>query len=195
MEIYQNLSLEDLPNEEWRDVVGYEGLYQVSNMGRVKMLERKVLANKSIRTIKEHLIKQNFSEKKYLNICLWHKNKGKTFFVHKLVLNAFKPKESDDLECNHLNEIRTDNRIENLEWISHMDNLKYGSRAEKHRKAMTNHISMSKKVVQLSLSGDFIAEYPSLREAERVLGFPMSNIKECCKGRYKSTHGFIFKYK
>lgn len=195
MDIYKNLSLEDLPNEEWRDVVGYEGLYQVSNLGRVKMLEREVLANKSIRQIKAHLIKQYFTSKKYLFVTLWSNNKSRQIMVHRLVLESFKGSPHTHQECNHINEKRDDNRIDNLEWATHIDNLNYGSRTEKHRAAMTNHPSMSKGVIQYDLSGNFICEYPSLREAARNLGFYMGNILECCKGRYKSTHGFIFKYK
>lgn len=195
MEIYKNLNLSNLKDEIWNDVVGYEGLYQVSNLGRVKMLERKVLANKSIRIIKEHIIKQYFTTKKYLFVTLWSRNKSKQYAVHRLVLESFKGLPPQKMECNHINENRTDNRIDNLEWLTHIDNLNYGSRTTKHKKAMTNHPSMSKKVIQYDLNGVFICEYPSLREASRILGFHMSNIKECCKGRYKSTHGFIFKYK
>lgn len=195
MEIYKNLSLKDLPNEEWRDVVGYEGLYKVSNMGRVKMLERSVPQRYGYKRIEEHLIKQILSPKNYLFVDLWRSNKNKRMSVHRLVLQAFSQQDSDRLECNHINEIRLDNRIENLEWLSHKDNLNYGTRKDKHKQILTNHPSLSKSVLQYGLDGEFIAEYPSLREAGRQLNISMCNIKDCCKGRYKKTHGFIFKYK
>lgn len=195
MEIYKEFSLKDLPNEEWRDVVGYEGLYKVSNMGRVKMLPRNVLANKSQRIIPEHIIKQIETQKGYLSVDLWNMNNRKRFMVHRLVLNAFNGKNSDKKECNHKNENRKDNIYTNLEWISHKENINYGSRTEKQKVAMINHSRMSKPIVQYDLNGRFIAEYPSMRQAARELCFDMSNIKDCCKGRYKSTHGFVFKYK
>lgn len=195
MEIYQNLSLEDLPNEVWKDIPNYEGLYQVSNLGRVKMMSRVVMANKSKRKISEHIIKQIKNPKGYLAVDLWRNNGYIRFMVHRIVLYAFVGIPQDSYECNHRNQNRSDNRVVNLEWITHKENLNYGDRTTKHRKTMTNHQNLSKRVMQYDLNGDFIAEYPSLREAGRQLGFSISNIKECCKGRYKSTHGYIFRYK
>lgn len=194
-EIYKNLSLEDLPGEVWRDVVGYDNKFMVSNMGRVKMLERKVLANKSIKTIKEHILKQHVSTKGYLYVHLWSDNKKERQYVHKIVLSSFFRCKNANEECNHKNEIRTDNSLENLEWITHKENLNYGNRTRKHSESMKNHPSMSKGVIQMDMNGNFISEYPSLREAGRMLNIHMTNIKDCCKGKYKSTHGYIFKYK
>lgn len=194
-EIYKNLSLEDLPGEVWRDVVGYENKFMVSNMGRVKMLERKVLANKSIKTIKEHILNQYVTEKGYLCVHLWSNNTKKQEFVHKLVLSSFYREKYNDEECNHKNEIRSDNKLYNLEWITHKENLNYGNRTRKHSESMKNHPSMYKGVIQMDMNGNFISEYPSLREAGRMLNIHMTNIKDCCKGKYKSTHGYIFKYK
>lgn len=195
MDTYKNLSLEDLPNEVWKDVVGYEGLYQVSNLGRVKMLPRKVLANKSIKNIKEHILKQTISKKGYLYVDFWVNNKVKRFAVHRLVLSAFLGNSEISLECNHKNENRSDNRLDNLEWLTHRENLNYGNRTNKQKQKMLNHPSLSLPVIQYNMVGQYIAEYKSLREAGRVLGFSFSCIKECCKGRCKSTHGYIFKYK
>lgn len=192
---YETLNLEDLPNEEWKPVSGYEGLYCVSNLGRVKMLERKVMANKSTRIIKEHIIRQIETTKGYLHVDLWAKNKHTRAAVHRLVLFAFYGEPESKKECNHKNENRKDNRVENLEWITHKENLNYGSRLERHRAAMLNHPNMSKSISQYDLNGDFIQDFSSIREAARVLGFSMCNIKDCCKGRYKQTHGYIFKYK
>lgn len=194
-EIYKNLSLEDLPGEVWKDVVGYEGLYQVSNLGRVKMLSRNVLANKSVRTIKEHIITQHISQKGYLYVCLWDNNKGKKVYVHKIVLSSFLRGKGIGEECNHLNENRTDNRLNNLEWCSHKYNINYGERTKKHSKSMKNHKSLSVPVIQLSLNNEYIAEYPSLREAGRVMNRSFTSIKECCKGRCKSAFGFKWMYK
>ncbi len=193
--LYKNLSLEDLPGEEWRDVVGYEGLYKVSNLGRVKMLERNVLANKSIKKIKEHILSQHLSSKKYLTVHFWVKNHKKAEYVHKLVLTAFIRERLDGEECNHLNEVRTDNRLVNLEWISHKENINYGNRSKRHSEAMRNHPHLSKPVIQFGMDGNFIAEYPSLREAGRVLNVNYNQIKECCKGRINNAFGYIFKYK
>lgn len=195
MEIYQNLSLENLPNEEWRDVVGYEGLYKVSNLGRVKMLERKVLANKSIKTIKEHLIKQIKSPKGYLFVDLWTKNKNKRVGVHICVLMSFCPTNNSSLECNHINENRDDNRIENLEWLTHKENLNYGNRTQKHKQALLNHPKMSKGVILCDKKGNVIKEYPSMREVIRELHIGGKTLKDCCDGIREYKNGLTFKYK
>lgn len=194
-EIYKNLSLEDLPGEEWRDVVGYDNKFMVSNMGRVKMLERKVLANKSIKTIKEHILKQHVSTKEYLYVHLWSDNKKEMQYVHKIVLSSFFRCKKATEECNHKNEIRTDNSLENLEWLSHKENINYGYRSEKHSASMKNHKSLSKPIVQLSLDGILIEEYPSLREAGRRLGVSYTHIGECCRGKINSAFGYKFQYK
>ena len=194
-EIYKNLSLEDLPGEEWRDVVGYDNKFMVSNMGRVKMLERKVLANKSIKTIKEHILKQHVSTKGYLYVHLWSDNKKERQYVHKIVLSSFFRCKNANEECNHKNEIRTDNSLENLEWLSHKENINYGDRTKKHSASMMNHKSLSKPIVQLSLDGILIEEYPSLREAGRRLGVSYTHIGECCRGKINSAFGYKFQYK
>lgn len=193
-EIYKNLSLENLPNEEWRVIEDYEG-FMVSNLGRVKMLSRIVPANKSQRTIKEHILKQYETTKKYLNVHLWKDNKCRQVHVHKLVLSAFLGCKEENKECNHKNENRKDNRIDNLEWVSHKENINYGNRTRKHSAAMRNHPSLSKPVIQLDLNGNFVSEYPSLREAGRIIGRSFGMIKECCKGRVKSAYGFKWNYK
>lgn len=194
-EIYKNLSLEDLPGEVWKDVVGYEGLFQVSCLGRIKMLTREVLANKSIKHINKHILTQHLSTKGYLYVYLWAGNKKERIYVHKAVLSSFIREKRIGEECNHLNENRLDNRLDNLEWCSHKYNINYGNRTKKQSESMKNHKSLSKPVLQLNMDGEYIAEYPSLREAGRVMNRSFTSIKECCKGRYKSAFGFKWMYK
>ena len=166
-----------MDNQEiWCDVKGYEGLYKVSNLGRIKMLERQVFANKSKKTIKAHILKQYENPKGYLFVDLWSKNKGKRFFTHRIVLNSFVGASKPSQECNHKNENRKDNRIENIEWLTHKANLNYGNRTKKHKDKLTNHPSLSKIVQQFTLDGVLVAEYPSCREAKRKLRIHNMNI-------------------
>lgn len=102
MEIYQNLSLEDLPNEEWRDVVGYEGLYQVSNLGRVKSLEVK-FKNSFYNKKREKIMSQHDNGKGYLTISISINGKSKKEYVHRLVANSFIYRDEDKVEVNHKN--------------------------------------------------------------------------------------------
>lgn len=120
MDIYKDLSLEDLPKEEWRDIVGYEGLYQVSNMGRVRSLER--LDTKG-RKVKRKIRKLTMSNTGYLCVSLYDKRGiGSLFCVHLLVLTAFVSNVENKPCVDHINTIRTDNRVENLRWATYKEN-------------------------------------------------------------------------
>ena len=124
MEIYQNLSLEDLPNEEWRDVVGYEGLYQVSNLGRVKSLEVK-FKNSFYNKKREKIMSQHDNWKGYLTISISINGKSKKEYVHRLVANSFIYRDEDKVEVNHKNLNKKDNNINNLEWVSKKENMRH----------------------------------------------------------------------
>lgn len=120
MEVYKNLSLENLPDEEWRDIKGYEGLYQVSNMGRVKSLAR--LDSKN-RKVKERIRKQRISNVGYPCVSLYDK-KGASilWYVHVLVLSTFVPNIDNKPCIDHINTIRTDNILSNLRWVTYSEN-------------------------------------------------------------------------
>lgn len=107
----------DKPSEEvWKDIIGYEGLYQVSNFGNVKSLGNNF-------TRKERLLKLSPQSKGYLTVVLQKNGKRKTTLVHRLVAEYFIPNLDKKLQVNHINGIKTDNRVENLEWVSHRENL------------------------------------------------------------------------
>lgn len=122
-EIYKNLSLEDLPGEEWRDVVGYEGLYQVSNLGRVKSLWKfdSKGRKKGVVILRQSIGKTN----KYCLVNLHGKNgKGLVQTVHRIVAKAFLPNPLNKPCIDHINTIRTDNRICNIRWVTYSENCR-----------------------------------------------------------------------
>ena len=174
-----------MKNEEWRDVAGYEGLYQVSNMGLVKSLERK---DRFGRTVKERILKQTVTHDGYLMISLCTGGKQKMFSVHRLVCQAFHENPDNKSDVNHINENKTDNRACNLEWSTRKENLNHGSRNERAAKAR------SKPVGQYTRYGDLVKVWPSTQEAERQAGFNHGNISEVANGNRKTAHGFIWKY-
>ena len=114
--------------EIWKDIPEYEGLYQVSNLGNIKSLEK----SKGWCKIKEKTLKLRIDKDGYYRVILSKNSKPKMFLVHRLVAQAFIPNPNNLPEINHKNEIKTDNRVENLEWCTQLYNLHYGNRAKKY---------------------------------------------------------------
>lgn len=123
-------------SEIWKDIEGYEGIYQASNLGRVKSLER-TFQNKhesKPRTLPERVLSPSDNKAGYLTVALSREGKLKYFYVHRLVLNSFTKNNCGKEQCNHKNGDKHDNRLENLEWLSPSDNLKHYYRELKHGK-------------------------------------------------------------
>ena len=110
--------------EEWKDIQGYEGLYQVSNLGNVKNLERIVKCKlQKTKTIKEHLLKKSVNKFGYEYVCLSNDSITRKIKVHRLVAQAFIPNPLNKPQVNHINGIKTDNKVENLEWCNNQENM------------------------------------------------------------------------
>lgn len=179
-------------NEIWKDIKNYEGLYQVSNLGRVKSLDRVLKQKNGIeKRVKGIILKQNCKKTGYLTVVLQKNNKQKTMLVHRLVAEAFIPNEENKPQVNHINEIKTDNRADNLNWMSSKENNNWGTKRERTSKTKING-KKSKKIKQYSLKGKFIQEFPSMREAERQ-GYDRKGIYNCIKGLQETSKGFIWK--
>lgn len=170
----------------WRDVVGYEGLYQVSNMGRIKILEKIYSTIKNKSSIK----KQRF-KKSYLTVSLWKKCKAKTFFVHRLVANAFIEIIYNKTFVNHKNGNKADNRVENLEWVTASENSIHSARVLGNVKRGEDS-PFNKKVYQYSMKGDLIKVYPSLSIAAKENGRTRTAISYCCLGKTETCNGFVW---
>ena len=170
-----------MKNEEWRDVAGYEGRYQVSSMGRVKSLERK--GRKS-----ERILKQDVVYGGYLTVVLCAGGKRKMHKVHRLVCQAFHDNPDNKSDVNHINENKTDNRACNLEWSTRKENLNHGTRNERSAK------SLSKPVGQYTRDGDLVKVWPLTIEVQRQTGFSRGSICETANGKRKQAYGFIWKH-
>ncbi len=183
--------------EEWKDIIGYEGKYQVSNLGRIKSLCRVVQRkNGHIQTINERILKPTISNKGYYMVSL----DGKTYTVHRLEALAFLGKSK--LTVNHINGIKTDNRIENLEFVTHKENcikawqtgLCENVRESAYKIKHKRDIKTSRAVVQTDLKGNIINKFVSIREAEEKTGIHNCLILGVCQGKHYTTHGYVFKY-
>ena len=165
--------------ELWRDIAGYEGKYQVSNLGNVKSLN-------FLNTGKEGLLSPWIDSTGYLKVNFYKDGKRKIQYVHRLVCEAFV--ENDDPEnkkqINHISEVKTDNRVENLEWISQKDNINYGTRNERAAK------TLSKPVYCVELDRVFESGYLAAEE----LKINHQGISRCCTGRGKTYLGKHWRY-
>lgn len=169
--------------EEWKDIEGYEGLYQVSNTGLVKNKKReKVLALEPSNCI-------------YLRVHLWKNGVGKHYLVHRLVAEAFIDNPNNLPQVNHKDEDKTNNNVDNLEWCTVEYNHNYGTVIERIKTTQQNDKNKSKVILQYTLDGQFVAEYPSIKEASRQTGLDDGNISHCCRRKKKTLGGYIWRYK
>ena len=174
-------------NEIWRDIVGYEGLYQVSNLGNVKSLNYN-------KTGKERNLKPGTDGSGYRFVNLCKNGKIRLFKIHRLVAQAFLENPDHKSDVNHKDENKTNNCVDNLEWMTSKENANFGTRNERLAKSLINHPEKAKSVIQYSLYGKFIKEWPSMHQIERELGFSPGNISECCNKKRKTSYGYIWKF-
>lgn len=122
---------------------------------------------------------------------------GITTVSHRFIAECFIPNPNNFPEINHKNEIKSDNRVDNLEWCDRSYNINYGTRNKKIAKAHEGHTTWKKgkKVFQFTKDGEFVKEWCSLHEIQRQLGFSATHISKCCLGRYKFAYDFIWRYK
>lgn len=182
--------------EIWKDIEDYEGLYQVSSLGRVKSLERFVDDGKGgTRLVKGRILSPSKVRGDYLQVILCKEGKPTAFSVHRLVYEAFHGKIPEGMQVNHIDEDKSNNSLNNLNLMTPKENTNWGSAIERRSTNRINHKSLSKAVLQLDLQGNFLAEYPSQSEAERKLGIRCTAICACCKGKQKTAGSYIFRYK
>lgn len=196
MKPYENLSLEDMEGEVWKDVVGYEGLYQVSNLGRVKSLDKVISTRNGYssfeKSIKGRVLKQVLVMG-YLKVHLVNIGKGKSIPVHRFVAMAFISNKNNYPQVNHKDEDKTNNIVDNLEWCTALYNNNYGTRNERISKNQNND-RKNKPILQFTSDGKFVKEWVSITEASKY-GFQRRSIQRCLNGEYKRHYKFIWKYK
>lgn len=181
--------------EEWRDIEGFEGIYQVSNIGRVKSLGRVIIRKDGIpQTIKEKILNFNIDKDGYLLVNLSLDGVIYKRKTHRLVAQAFIPNPENLPIINHKDECKTNNCVENLEWCTCKYNLNYGTNPARISERVRNNSYLSKKVAQMTLDGEIIRIFPSNHEVERVLGLKHENVSACALGKTKTCGGFKWQY-
>ena len=203
-------------NEEWRDVVDYEGLYMVSNLGRVKSLERRGSRGYKV---KERILTGTIDKNGYIIVNLRKDNKNKQFKVHRLVAIAFIPNPENKPFIDHINTICNDNRVDNLRWCTQKENcnnelskkklsesIKGKNVGEKNGMYGKKHSEETKKKMSKAHKGsnnfnsrkvrciELDKVFNSIIEAEEELGLFHQNIGKACRGIYKTCGGYHWEY-
>lgn len=176
--------------EKWTDIEGYEGLYQISSKGKVYALPRRVFVNGGSFIKKGHFLKWKFNEQGYPRVTIRKDGKERYFFVHRLVAKAFVTGYAEGLLVNHKDENRANPNAENLEWVTAQENIRYGN--------VRLHIcvSLGKPVYQVSLEGEILRKFNSVKEAARFVNGNERDITRCCRGLrgMKKHHGYRWIY-
>ena len=181
--------------EQWKDIEGFEGYYQVSNIGRIRSLDREVRHSKNgTLTLKGKVLKGVMDKDGYLLVHLSKEGKKKMFKVHRLVYSAFNGEIPSRMQVNHIDEDKMNNKLENLNLMTCKENINFGTRTERAAKTNTNNPLRSKPVIALNADSKIVFEFPSTKEAGRQ-GFDQSHLSKCCRGEQKTHRGYRWKYK
>ena len=183
--------------EQWKDIEGYEGLYQVSNLGNVRSL--KFSGGNKVK-----LLKQNTTKEGYKRVGLCKNGKRKDYRIHRLVAMTFIPNPDNLPIINHKDEDKTNNNVKNLEWCTYEYNNNYGTRNERAGKNISKSIrgkkgkdaSASKPILMYDKEGNFIRRFDCTRDTNEYFGKKNAykNVCMCLTGRQKTAYGYVFKY-
>lgn len=188
MHYYTILSLNDLDGEVWHDVLGYEGLYVVSNLGRVKSLASSNHKKHDI------ILRQYATGNGYLTVGLYKEGRVKNRRTHKLVAEAFLPTIDGFDEINHLDEDKFNNTVENLSRCDRSTNVNYGSRNLIVAYKLMNRPDHSKVVLQVDNDGSVILRFRSTHDAAKFFGCWPGQIARVCRGERTNYKGMKFRY-
>ena len=168
--------------EIWKDIKGYEGLYQVSNLGKVKRLR---FINKHTNIEKETIKSQKIRKDGYLEVVLYKDGKGKCIQVHRIVATAFIPNIENKPQVNHIDGNKKNNIVKNLEWVTRSENMRHSARQ------LRNNV---KKINQYDLNDRYLATYSSITIAGEINGIRESSIANVLTGRRNKAYGYKWRY-
>lgn len=187
-----------MDKEIWKDIKGYEGLYQASNLGNIKSLGR-TFENKGSYsgycTTKDKILKPRPCSR-YYKVALYKDSKRKDYLLHRIIAETFIENTENKPYVNHKDENCFNNNANNLMWCTHKENMNWGTRNKRIALKNTNNPKRCKKVIQYDLNGNFIKEYSSIKEACKELNIKNKHIGQCCKKHYgrKTVSGYKWEF-
>lgn len=174
--------------EIWEDIKDYEGVYKISNFGNIKRIDKHKLGR---------ILSYNKDTTRYPTATLCKNKTRKSVNIHRIVAQTFIPNTENKPCVNHLNGIKTDNRIDNLEWVTYSENIKHSLKVLKQRH---NRVGLfgkrnpcSKAVLRFTKSGEYLDSFGGMIDAERCIGINHRRISDCCNGRKKTAGGFVWR--
>ena len=187
-----------MKKEIWKDIEGYEGLYQVSNKSNIKSIERIVACNSGCRKTVDRVMKPTVCRDGYIRVGLRKLTKQKQRMIHRLVAIAFIPNPENKPQVNHKNGIKTDNGIKNLEWCTAKENSQHSYDTGLSKAPWIGRLGKdnkdSKPISQFDKCGIFIRSFDGIAEASRITGIYKSGISDACRNVVKSAGGFKWEF-
>ena len=187
--------------ETWKDIQGYEGLYQVSDLGRVRSQKRIVKRSGKTMTLQGTMLKPQKCTNGYLCVTLSKDGDTRQFLIHRLVAKTFMPIGIG--EVNHIDENKENNTLSNLEWLSHKANINHGTCIERRTKnsdfsGLNNPMfgrsrsqsPRAKGIAQMDMNGNIVARYACIIDAAEAMNCSVSSIRNALKGRTSHCRNF-----
>lgn len=184
-----------MSNEIWKDIIGYEGYYQISSFGRVRSLKRIIIdKNNNKHTINEKILKPHKSIQGYLTVSLLKIRNNKRIRIHRLVALHFIENINNYSQVNHKDFNRENNNVDNLEWMTPSQNVKYSWDNGRYGDSKLITKEANKKCSKKVLCVDLNTVFESARKASREFNIAISSISQCCNKKRKSAGGYKWQY-
>ena len=177
-----------MENEIWKPINGYEGLYEVSNLGNVRSLGRTIICGSKMLKLTGKTMKLGRTKYGYLQCGLSKNGEQKRYYVHRLVWEAFNGPVPDGLQINHISEEKTENRLENLNLMTPKENSNWGTKTKRIIE------KRSKKIYQYD-GDELVGIWQNAEIAANFLGIQRRHICSCCNGKRKTCGGYKWSYK